>query len=475
MIGSAFTSSPGGSSDSSGRSYWVLLPLVGGALLVLLAVGLIVYLGLRDVFFKGEPVEGMPLPVTKEAAIPTPALTPTPSVQPLPTPACETVISSGDTQVMVSLPISMTVKDRQYPVVAVSAPMSGEEWRYTLDYPSVAAWVCGSVVNYVVGLEPTEENEALLLDLRPGDELTLQRSNGVQLFFRFSERREAEPDDARIFAQSAPRLSVVLPRETGNWQIAIADYVSESEPVQPTAEALARPGEAVRVGDVQLIVEKGHVNRDADELSPGTMYYLVEFSIENTGTDVLRTDNFNMVLRDSAGNEYLLSPIASAAGDYGPLDAEISPGAVIQGSAGYLTPRSLPGPSVVWRFSPHSASESRVSVSVPYEAEPEATPVTSVMKAQVSITDVFLDSSEELVIIEGEVENTGIEAFTVEVGDVKLTSSAGIAALRSAAPPLPWTLDPGETQIVEFQYERPGAATALLSLLGYSFEIRGLE
>jgi hypothetical protein len=438
-------------------------------------VGLIVYLGIRDVFFREESAEGMSLPVTKAAATSTPPVTATPAIQPLPTPACETIISSGDTQVMVSLPVSMTIKNRQFPVVAVSAPMSGEAWRYTLEYPNAAAWVCGSVVNYVVGLEPTEENEALLLDLRPGDELTLQRSNGVRLFFRFSERRETEPDDTRIFAQSAPRLSVVLQREVGNWQVAVADYVSESEPVQPTAEALARLGESVRVGDVQLTVEKGHVIQTADALSPGTMYYLVEFSIENVGDDVLRTSNFNMLLQDSAGSEYLLSPVASAAGDYGPLDAEIDPGAVIQATAGYLTPRSLPGPSVVWRFSPHSASESQVSVSIPYEAEPEPTPVTSVMKAQVSITDVFLDSSEELVIIEGEVENTGVEAFTVEVDDVKLTSSAGIAALRSAAPPLPWTLEPGETQIVEFQYERPNAATALLSLLGYSFEIRNLE
>jgi len=474
MSGFNFTSF-GGSDHLSGRSCWVILPLVGGALLVLMALGLIVYLGIRDVFFKEAPVEGMPLPLTMPALTVAPPATVTPQVQPFPTPACETIISSGDTQVMVSLPISMTIRGRQFPVVAVSAPMSGDQWHYTLDYPGAAAWVCGSVVNYVIGLEPNEENEALLVDLRPGDDLTLQRSNGVRMFFRFVERRETEPDDARIFRQGVPRLTVVLPREEGNWQVAVADYVSESEPVQPTAETLARPGESVRVGDVHVIVARGHIDRNAEGLSPDTMYYLLEFSIENVGANVLRTGNFNMTLRDSAGNTYLLSPVASALGDHGPLKAEISPGEVVQASAGYLVPRTLPGPSVIWAFSPHSASESWINVSIPYEAEPEATPVTSVMQAQMSITDVFLDRSEELLVIEGEVQNTGVEAFTVRVEDVKLTSSVGIAALRSAAPPLPWTLEPGQTQIVEFQYEKPDAATALLSLLGYSFEIRGLE
>ena len=49
------------------------------------------------------------------------------------------------------------------------------------------------------------------------------------------------------------------------------------------------------------------------------------------------------------------------------------------------------------------------------------------------------------------------------------------AALRSAAPRLPWTIQPGESQVIELQYEKPDAPTALLTVLGYSFEIRGLR
>jgi hypothetical protein len=44
-----------------------------------------------------------------------------------------------------------------------------------------------------------------------------------------------------------------------------------------------------------------------------------------------------------------------------------------------------------------------------------------------------------------------------------------------AAPPLPWTVGPGEGQIIELQYDTPDAPTVLLTLVGYSFEIGNLD
>ena len=82
--------------------------------------------------------------------------------------------------------------------------------------------------------------------------------------------------------------------------------------------------------------------------------------------------------------------------------------------------------------------------------------------------------SGTVLVIGGEVRNTGGEPLTVRLSDITLTSSAGMSAQRSAAPPLPWTIQPGQTQTIELQYEKPDASTALLTILGYSFEIRGL-
>ena len=456
----------------SRRSCLVIVPLIGGIFLLLVAIALILFLGLRQVFRQEEANPGMPLEVVKL----TPVVAPTATVAPLPTPpqlqACETIIGSGDVEVAVSLPVSLTVREESFPVIPVLLEDGG--WTYPQGNPGMATWVCGTVVNYVVGLEPKPENEALLVDLRPGDEFKMHLSSGVVLFFRFTERREAIAGDGRVFAQSRPRLTLILEKESGTWQVATADYVSETEPVQPPAGSLASLGQPVRVGDTQVTAVKGHVIHSGVDLLPGTMYYLVEFSIENVGTASLDVAVFSMQLQDDLGNGYLLSPEASAAGENGPLSGEIEPGTTVQGTAGYLVPETLVGPALMWTFTPQPGSESRASVSIPYE--PGAGP-SSPAQAEVKVNEegTFLSSNGDLLIIAGEVRNIGGEPLTVELGDMSLTSSAGMSALQVAAPPLPWTIQPGQAQMVELQYNKPDAATALLTLLGYSFEIRGLR
>lgn len=439
-----------------GRGWLLIIPIVGVILLLLTIVVLILLLGLWRVLFGANP--GMPLEVIK--------LTPTVSISPLPPPSCETIISSGEVQVAVSQPISLTVGSEPFPVVVVIPPTS--------PFPPLqggaAAWICGTVVNYVLGLEATPENEALLTDLRPGDEIKLHLSNGVVLFFRFVERGEVTANEASVFEQIRPRLTLILERKAGTWQVAAADYVAETEPVQPPpSDTLAQPGQPVRVGDAQVTVIRGHAERGGPDLLPGTMHYLVEFSVENVGTVPLDADVFNMQLEDGVGSGYLLSPAASAAGEYGSLSGEIGPVATVQGTAGYLVPETLAGPALIWTFSPWPGSELRASVSIPYEAESEPVPGD---QAEVTITDAFLD--DDVLVIGGEVRNIGSGLLVVELSDITLTSSAGMSNLRMAAPPLPWMIQPGQTQVIELQYAKPDASTALLALLGYSFEVRGL-
>jgi hypothetical protein len=254
----------------------------------------------------------MPLEVVK--------LAPTVTVSPVATPlqSCETIISSGDVQMAVSLPISLTVGGESFPVVAIILPAAPFPPPQGGAEEKTAAWVCGTVVNYVVGLEPTPENEALLVGLRPGDEIRLRLSNGTGLAFRFTERREVAADEASVFEQSRPRLTLVLEQETGAWQIATADYIAETEPVQPPSGTLASPGQVVDVGDVRMTVLRGHAEPGRPDILPGTMYYLVEFSVENAGTEPLNADTFAMQLQDGMGNRYLLSPDVSITGEYGP-------------------------------------------------------------------------------------------------------------------------------------------------------------
>jgi hypothetical protein len=144
---------------------------------------------------------------------------------------------------------------------------------------------------------------------------------------------------------------------------------------------------------------------------------------------------------------------------------------VVQGTAGYLVPETLAGPALIWSFRPLPGAELCASVSVSHtQVTPE--PVQA-GRAQASITAAFLDG--DVLLIEGEVRNSGTGPLTVEQGDVGLSSNAGASYLRMAAPPLPWVIEPGRVQIVELQYDRPGASAVVLSLAGYSFEISGLQ
>jgi hypothetical protein len=137
-----------------------------------------------------------------------------------------------------------------------------------------------------------------------------------------------------------------------------------------------------------------------------------------------------------------------------------------------MVPETLAGPTLAWTFSPWTGSELRASVGIPYE--PEAAP-SPAGQSEVNISDAFLSREGDTLIIEGEVRNTGVEPLTVELSDISLTSSGGMSDLRLAAPPLPWTVQPGQAQIIELQYSKPDASAALLTLLGYSFEIQGLR
>ena len=131
----------------------------------------------------------------------------------------------------------------------------------------------------------------------------------------------------------------------------------------------------------------------------------------------------------------------------------------------------MAGPYMIWSFADLD-SEAQASFRIPYRASG-----TSPGLAQVSVdvTDAFLNRDGSVVVVEGTMENVGNQPATVELGDISLTSSSGASELRMAAPPLPWAIQPGKMQVVELQFSKPDASAALLSLLGYTFEIEGLR
>jgi hypothetical protein len=454
------------SGGSSQRRLLALIPIVGGLFLLLVAA-LVVFVLVIPKLLPSEEIPGTELPVTKVAVTPTP--TDSPVVTPPPA-GCQTVISSDDVRISASFPITLAVGDVSFPVETVVPTQAG--WDYPSGSSGAAAWVCGTVVNYILELEPTAENEALLVGLRPGDELRLFLSNDVVLVFQFSERQEGvAADAASVFEQVQPRLTLLLREQAGTWKVTSGGYIALTGAAPPPSDQLPQPGQSVRGGDVAVVVSEGYGVRGSD-LAAGMMYYLVEFSIENVGSSSLNADTFDMHLQDGVGNVYLLSPAASALGESGLLRGQIAAGTTSKGTAGYVVPEALTGPTLVWTLSPGPDSEARVSIGIPYEGQEE--PVEPA-EARVYLYDAFLSSDDNSLILELDVENIGGAALTVEADDIILSSSAGMSDLMVVAPPLPWTVEPGETREVEFIFEKPNAPSAVLMLLGHSFEISGLQ
>jgi len=464
--------SPEPARGSLSQKRWLMaLPIIAGVGLLMIAVLLVIVLGLSRLLPSEEGDPGVSLIVTKIAATPATPGAPTPPPTPKAAPSCETIISSDDVSIVSSPPMSLTLGGESFPVETVLAE---EGWGYPADSSGSAAWVCGTVVNYVIALEPTTENETLLASLVSGDEIALRLSNGVVLFFSFEQQGEKGIDTmGSVFEQFEPSLTVLLEQDGGSWLVVSAAYTTRNAPVQPSpSETLANLNVPVRVGDAQVTVTDGHALGSAPDLPAGTMYYLVEFSVENVGTTPLNADLFTMQLHDGLGNQYLLSSVASAFGDSGLLEGALAPGEVASGSAGYRVPEALAGPTLVWTFSPAPGSEVWASVGIPYAGEPE--PVEPA-RAEVTITDALIGRDESILLIEGEIRNVGGSTLTVDRRDITLTSSAGMGELLADAPKLPWTIKPGETRVIELQFERPNAASVLLNVLGYSFEISGLE
>lgn len=443
------------------RRQLLILSIISGGVLLFVAVAILVYLGLRG---PGQPPAETPTPTA--SVVPTASQPPAPG----PTPSCRAILSSGDVEISMAFPTSLTLAGTTYPVEAL-VPQEAA-WTYPADRSGRALWVCGSVVNYVIGLEPSAAHQELVGALEPGDDVRLQLTNGAVLLFRFAERRETSPGADEVLGQQQPRLTIVLP-ESETWQVAIADYVTEAERVEstPSGAVPAEPGQAVDVGQARVTMIRGQVESNG-QLSQGTARYVVEFSVENVGETALDADLFTTELEDGLGNRYPGSPQASAAEGTGPLRGEIGPGTSAQGSVGFLVPDPLPAGDLTWSFSPALGSEV-VRVRIPYEGEPVKEIIA--LQPDVAITDAFLSGDGATLVIEGEIWNRSTQPLVVESADVSLSSSAGWGELVMSAPPLPWSIEPEQRQVVELQYETPDASTVLLELLGYSFEIGGLE
>lgn len=428
---------------------------MGGIGVAILLITLVVLLALRPVLFPRRPT-GIPLSVTRVV----------PSVSPLPVPA-PPVAEIGNTQVSLPIPTSLEVGDCTFLVQPVR--VEGGVWNVSESGTGAAFWASGTVIRYVLGLEPTEENRALVGGLVEGEQIGLLLSDGTRLTFQVVRQKTIPPDDESLFSQTRPGLTLVVLEEGKDRLAVVADFRERVEPTPPASRPTAGPGQPVQVGPAQVTVVEGHGERGLSDLPVGTVAYLVEVTVENEGTGSLFPRDFVAELLDMDGNRYIPSPSLAGKGKYGSLPEEIPEGGRAEGTFAYVIPETVSGPTLTWVFGPQAASELRARFSLPY-----APPPAAAMEAEVEVTQAFLGEGGAVLHVIARVRNRGTAALRVTEQDISLSSRAGPTELQVAAPPLPWEIAPGQEREVELEFARPQAPSCVVTILGYTFEISGL-
>ncbi len=421
----------------------ILLIIVGGCVMVSVAAGML--LSLR----RNRPTGGAePAGVTKLTTFISPPLIPDHL----------TVLLEDNMPLRTVAPAQLNIAGTTYPVAAV-LPEQGR-WPLPAEQDALALWIHGTLVNYVIGLPYTEWTEALLAGLESGDRITMTLENGSRLVFASPQVKRIDATDLSPMVQDKPEITLlILGNDRPNRLMVKARYLPED--VLPETEQRAEG----------LLVQVDHAGIVSGDTSTGAASwpFVVEYFVTNTGNAPVDPAFFDMVLEDGRGQRYIYNADAASRGQYGPLTGSLPPGATGRGSAGYLIPADAVGP-LVWIFRADATSNDPARFVTDFRP-----PAPRPAAPDVSLTDAFLDSARDVMVISGTVYNDGELDLDVTANDIEATSGAGRSTLVVSSPQLPWRVPSDGYLDFELQFSVPaGQASVLLNVLGFTFEIEGL-
>lgn len=429
--------SPGGSrlgwSDPASRPRLILLGII--ALLVIVILVLLARPG-------GEPEP--------------PSLTPTPDD-------------------LAARPVSLSVKGTSFTVEAVT--VRDGRWQLARAGAESAEWVYGTVINYVIGLYPTDETTALVEGLAEGDPIVLKLSNSSQFNFRVSGRQRV-PSDATtgLLQQSRPGITLVVLGEGGADRFVVTGlYDADQEPLTVGEAGLARVGTPVQIGQWRVTVLSGRLVSNIDAGNPLQSYYFVDFTVEYLGNDPISADTFDLKLVDGVRAEYIIDRDISGRGAYSPPGGLIAPRNPTSFTAGYRVPTGVPGPSLTWAFKPAPDAEQAARFEVPI-IKPTPTPEPRTQITVVNCCTAILSEDQTLLILSGGIGNPTQASVTIDQVDISLNTPDNVFSdLRTADPPLPWVVEPGTTMAFRLHFTRPPGLSAVFRVVNQQFELTNLR
>ncbi|HLF25986.1 MAG TPA: hypothetical protein VJG32_06600 [Anaerolineae bacterium] len=369
-------------------------------------------------------------------------------------------------------PVSLSVQGVNFTIVPVRVDDS--RWQITNSGADSAEWIYGTVVNYVIGLYPTDATHALVEDLVENDPILLTMSNGSELNFRMSGRQTVPADAvSELFGQTRPGVTLVVLGEGGEDRLVVTGlYDVDREPVTIGDLGLISVGQQTQLGSWRVMVLSGQLAPDPG--NPTQAFYYVNFTVEFLGPDPVNADTFDLKLIDGVRNEYIIDRAVSAQGAYPPPGGQVAPRNPTSFTAGYRVPANIPGPSLTWVFKPAPDAEQAARFEAPI-VKPTPTPEPNT-QITVQLNSAVLSEDQTTLIIKGGVGNPTDQQVSISQVDVSLnTPDAVYSDLRSMEPPFPWMILPGQNLAFELQFTRPPGLTAILRIVTLQFELSGLR
>ena len=383
----------------------------------------------------------------------------------------EAISQSGSITVTLETPIFLDVSGEQFSVQAEVLPASGAWTPPTLN-ETTTAWVYGTVINYVFGLDDTDENQTILEQLVVGDEIVLTTRSGNSSTFIVSSRNDVASDNREIFAQRSPGVTLVLIKEDleDSRLVVQGRYVLSDAQENIQAGRVVEMGETAQLESLQITVTGVSTLYDRPEIPNGFAVFHIDYQVQNVGTTSVDTNTLTTVLSDDVGNLYALNPTASQLGNNPPLTGSVAPGQTVVATDGFQIPAGLSSPVLRWQVSIVGTS-STIQVNIPFRDAAVAE-----QQANVQISEVIIPPDGGSLLIVGQITNLGNQPVIVAVSDLSLTNNTGtVFQILSTNPAFPWSVPPGQTLLYAVTFQRPLTGDAVFTILNQSFQFTGLR
>lgn len=383
---------------------------------------------------------------------------------------------SGNSTISVTLDIPVTLKvgERDFVVLPQTINPDGT-WSPGISSDSSAGWVYGSIINYIMALQPTGENTNLLQSLTPGNELTLTTQSGADFVFEVEGSRQVPADDRGVFSQLKPGMTLVLMGEDEGERLVVdGRYVITDSPSAPGGSETNPDigvGEPVQLDGMQVTIDNVTYMPDHPETPPGFAFFILDGTLLNTENTTVDAGTLRMVLIDESGNQYVQNPVASSLGANAPLTGGfVASGQTLPFSIGYQIPTGLSSTTLTAQVLRQDTGAG-VQIKIPFSSK------SAVEGANISLQSVEVSADLSSLILTGQITNGGTQPIVVAQSDVTLRTPDGASYLiLSTNPPFPWTVPAGQTLLFVVTFQRPiSSDTAVFTVLNQPFQLNNLR